>query len=468
MRALLLSRAVLRCLWRRATGALGAAPLAGAALLAVVVAAPFALVRAGSALGATLAPVLEDGAAARLLTLAPMLAGAAGGAAVSLTSAGRRFLGLQLMAGPIGERTALAACVLAPAGVVVALGLPAALALGASFGSAVPGGEAAGVGLVAVALAAAPAGAVVSEAALQGSRGTWRGAGAALLLAIAWIGAGMLLGSPALGLFAPAAGALSGDTEPMVVLACAALTACAGVFLWLELAARRPERPVRSGVLRRRRVRGPAAAVLPVAAVLLIVRRRDLRLCLLAAVAFGLGGVAFASGAGALAPGPLHLGAGSALLGAALVPLAAGGLLLSGRWAWACAPRSRLLPCAVVCAVADAIVLMTLVPVVAAAAVMSGLSLLALAQIGFVALLLAGAAELAGALLPWREAAMGDQFASFGAFAACAGGLSAVTGVAGPRFVAAGLPDPVAAACLLAAATAVGLGALVLRVRSGA
>jgi len=468
VRAWRLSRAVLRCQWRRAAGALGTAPLAGVTLLAVVVAAPIALARAGSALGATLAPALDDGATARLLTLAPMLAGAAGGAAVSLTSAGRRSLGLQLAAGPIGERAAFAACVLAPAGVVVALALPAAIALGASFGSAVPGGEAAGVGLVTVALAAAPVGAVVSEAALHSARGAWRGAGYSLLLAIAWIGTGVLLDSPALGPLAPAAGALAGDVMPAVVLACAASTAGAGVFVWLELAVRRPRRPVRSAALRRRRVRGPLAAALPLAALLLIARRRDLRLCLLAAVAFGLGGVAIASGAGAPVPGPLHLGAGSALLGAALVPLATGGIVLSGRWAWATAPRSRLLLCAVVCAAADVILLMSLVPVLAAAATVSGLPRLALAQIGFIALLLAGAARLAGALLPWREATMGDQLASFGAFAACAGGFSAVTGVAGPRLVAAGLPDALAAACLLSVATAVGLGALVLRVRRGA
>jgi hypothetical protein len=463
-----LSRAVLRCLWRRAATALGAAPLAGAALVILVVAAPLLLARLGSALGATLAPVVDDDEAARLLALASMLAGAAAGASVSLTSAGRRSLGPQLSAGPIGERGALVASVLVPTGAVVALGLPAVLALGASFGSAISGGGAAGVGLVAVALAAAPAGAVISESVLQGARGAWRGAGASLLLVIAWIATGLLLGTPALGPLSPAAGALSGDVEPTVVLASTALTTCAGVLVWLELATRRPERRVRSALLRQRRVRGPLVAALSLAAALLILRRRDLRLCLLAAVAFGLGGVALASVAGAPAPAPLHLGASSALLGGAIVPLAGAGLLLSGRWTWTCAPRSRLLPCAVVCAVADLIVLMTLVPVVVVAAIVSGLQLTALAQITFVSLLLAGAAQLAGALLPWREGTMGDQLASLGAFVACAGGFSAVTGVAGPRLVAAGLPAPAAAVCLLAVATAIGLGAVALRVERAA
>lgn len=462
----LLCRAVLRCQRRRVGSALRSAPLAGALLLVVAAVAPFALARAGAALGAMLRPALGDPAVTRALVLAPMLAGAAAGAALCIASTGRRALGTQLAAGPVGPRAALAACVLAPAAAVVVVGLPAVSALAVPVGSASPGGAAAGLALVGVGLGAAGIGATVAEAVAQLAGGACRGLAALVLLGIAWVAAGALGGTLALGPFTPAADALAGDAQPEVTVVAAVLTAGATALLWLELAARRVDRRSRS----RRRpshsyVAGPFAVALPLTAAALLGRRRELQVGLVAAVAFGLGGVGLVRWLGAPAPAPLQLGTTSALLGVALVPLAVGGALLAGRWAWACAPRRRMLLSAGVCAVATAMLMATAGGVAAVAALLSGAPTRALAELCFVALLVSAAATVAGATVPWRGATMGDQIAAFCAFAVCAGSLSAATGLAGPRLVAAGLPDTAAAACLLGTMTALGLAAVALRLR---
>ena len=458
---------MLRCQWRRIAGALRAWPLAGALALAAVAASPLVAWRAGRALGTVLQPVLHDPELARLLALAPGVAGATAGAALCLTAAGRRSLGPQLAALPVGARTALVATMVAPAAAALALGLPAALALAVALGAASPGGVAAGIGLVAGALAGAAAGAVAAESILQaGSGARLRGVVSLLLVAAAWVAAGSLQQAPLVGPLAPAGTALSGRGHAVAALAGVLVAAILGGAAWLELAVRRPERVAVARGSRRRRVLGPPAAALPLAATVLLARRRDLRLALLAAVGFGLAGVALAERAGVPAPGPLHLGAGSTLLGAALAPLVVGGVLASGRWAWACAPRARLLPCVALVAAAHAVLVAALAPVLAGTALASGVPPHAVAEVALVAVGLGAAAVLAGALVPWRGTTMGDQVASFAAFAACAGAFSVAAGAAGPRLVAAGAPDAAAAACLLAACTGVSLGAVTRRLRA--
>lgn len=455
---------MLRCQRRRALGTLRAAPLPGALVLAAVVAAPLASWRFGHALGSALQPLLRDPEVAGWLTIAPAVAGATAGAAVCVTAAGRRSLGPQLAALPVGARAALAATVLAPAGVALALGLPAALALAVPLGAASAGGAAAGIGLVAGGVAGAAAGATAAESVLQACAGAHRrGAVSLLCLGAAWTGVGALLGSAVLGPLAPVGAALAGSTDSAAALAGAALAAILGSAAWLELAARRPERVTAARASLRCRVAGPPATALPLAAAVLLARRRDLRLAVLVAVGFGLGGVVLAHRAAVPAPGPLHLGASTTLLGAVLAPLAVGGALGSGRWAWACAPRVRLLPCGALVVAAHAVLLAALTPVLAVSALVSGAPPHALAEVGFVALGLAAAAVLAGALVPWRGATMGDQIASFAAFAACAGLLSAAAGVAGPRLVAVGVPDAAAAACVLVVSAALSMGAVVRR-----
>jgi len=453
---------VLRCQRRRAFGALRAAPLPGALALAALGAVPFAAWRAGRALAAALEPVLHDPELARLLTIAPAIAGATVGAAACVTTAGRRSLGPQLAALPVGARAALAATVLVPASVALALGLPAALALAVAFGAASPGGPVAGLGLLAAGVAGAAAGAATAESLLQAWAGArLRSTVSLLCLGTAWGGMGLLLGSALLGPLARVGPALAGGSDALAALAEALLTAALGGAVWLELAVRRPERTTAARPSRHRFVLGPVALALPLAAAILLVRRRDVRLAALAAVGFGLGGVVIAVRAGVPAPGPLHLGASSTLLGVALAPLAVGGIVSCGRWVWVCAPRARVLPCAALASAAHAVVVAALLPVLGASELLSEAPSRALGQVGFVTLGLAAAALLAGGLAPWRASTMGDQFASFATFAVCAGLVSAATGLAGPRLVAAGLPDAAAAAGVLAVWAVLSLGAVV-------
>lgn len=442
-------------------------PLAGALGLVLAAASPVAAWRAGRSLGALLQPALDDAGLSILLVLGPVSAGAAAGAALCLTSSGRRALGPQLAALPVGARSVLVATVVVPAFAAAACALPAALAFALSFGAASPGGPAAGVALVAGALTGAAAGAAVAESALQAATGARRrGLGGLFAVTAAWAAAGWLRHAPLAGPLAPAGSALSGRGHAPAALAVALAAAALYGAGWLELAVRRPERVTASRGVWRRRVLGPPATALPAAAIVLLGGRRDVRLALLAAVGLGLGGVALAERSGVPEPGPLHLGAGSALLAAALAPLVVGGLLASGRWAWACAPRARLLPCSLLVAVGHLALLAALVPVLCGAAFVSGAPARAVAEVVLVAVGLGAAAALAGALVPWRGATMGDQVASFAALAACAGAVSVTVGAAGPRLAAAGVSDAVAAAFLLTCCVGVSLGAVVWRLRA--
>ncbi len=462
--AWLLSRHVLRCQRRRVVSALRAWPLAGALAPVLVAASPLVAWRAGRALGSLLQPVLDDAGLATLVVLGPISAGAAAGAVLCLTSPGNRALGSQLAALPVGARSLLVATVVVPAFAAAALALPAALAFAVAFGAESPGGPTAGVALVAGTLVGAATGAAVAESVLHAAAGERRrGVSGALAAAAAWGAAGWLQQEPLAGPLALAGAALSGRGNAVAALGVALAAAVLYGAAWLELAARRSERVTPGRVARHRRRPGPAVPALPAAAMLLLGRRRDVRLALLAGVGLGLAGVALAQRSRVPAPGPLHLGVGSTLLAAAFAPLVVGGLLTTGRWAWACAPRGRLLLCSVFVAAAQLAALVALTPVLTAAALVSEAPARAVGEVVLVACGLAAAAALAGALVPWRGATMGDQMASFAALAACAGAFSVSIGTAGPRLAAAGIPDAAAAVALLAACTCVSLAAIVRR-----
>ena len=115
--AWLLCRSVLSCQRRRAGAAAAAAPLPALLVLALLLVAPLIAWRAATALAQDLVPVLADAPSAMLLSLAPAIAGVTVGAALALTAGRRASLGPQVATLPIGSRTAIAALVLAPAGV---------------------------------------------------------------------------------------------------------------------------------------------------------------------------------------------------------------------------------------------------------------------------------------------------------------------------------------------------------------
>lgn len=461
-----LSSAVLRCQRRRLARALRAAPLPGALLVLVLAASPLVAVRGGRSLGRLLQPVLADAEAARSLTLAPLLAGVAAGVAVGAASSARRSLGLPLGAAPVGARRALVACALVPAGAAAALGLPAALALAGTLGASAPGGVVSGAGFLLVAPAGAAVGAALSEAVALALAGVWRPLAPLPLLAAGWIGTGGLLGAPALGPVATVPGSLDGSMPAAIGFPVALLSASAATALWVELAAQ-PREQHRSATRARLRVRGGLWVALPLSAAALLGRRRELRLALVLALGLGVVGVLLADGAGVEAPAPLLLGASSATLAATIVPLAAAGTLLGGRSTWWSAPLSRAVPCLVVVLVAAAMLAGVAAAVTATAALRSGATASGLAQVLVGVALLGSAATLAGGVVPWRVAGIGDQVASCAAFAVCVAAFSATAAVAGPRLVSLGLPDEAAAAALLGASSSLAFGAVLARLRTG-
>jgi hypothetical protein len=445
--AWVLSSAVLRCQARRLCALARSAPLLSSVALVAVVAAPWPLARAGAELGRALGPALDERGLAQGLITGLALAGATAGAALAVSCPGRRGLGPQLAAGPVGSGTALVALALVPAAVALVPVLPSALAFMLPFAAQTPGGPAGGVVLLVAALAGGAAAAVVAEAAVHVSCGRPAALLPAVALVTAWVGVGVALDAPGLGPLALAAAAVAGDRPVGIALAATTLVAAGLVVVWAAMACRRPERRARGRSRTLRLVRGHGPGAVPAAVLALVVRRRDLRLAALAALAFGIGGVVVGAASAAQPPAPLLLGATSTLLGAALAPLALPGALVTGRWAWACAPR-RLLPAVAGSLVGPALLLAALVPVVLGAQIVSAVTATTLARLAVLAVITAAAALLAGVLVPWRGEGIGDQLASFGAFAVCGAVVSGGTGLAGPQLVAAGLPAGVAAAAL--------------------
>ena len=212
-----------------------------------------------------------------------------------------------------------------------------------------------------------------------------------------------------------------------------------------------------------RLVHGRGVVAVAAAVLALVLRRRDLRLAALAALTFGLGGVSVGAASGAPPPAPLLLGATSALLGVALIPLALPGAVVAGRWAWACAPRRLPAPLSALL-VSLAVLAASLAPVVLVLSSSPRVRPLPVATLAVLTVIVAAAALVAGIVVPWRGGGVGDQLASFGAFAACGAGASAGVGLAGPRLVAAGVPVGVAAAMLGCAALTAAACALVYEI----
>ncbi len=462
-----LCSAVLRCQSRRVHALARRAPLLSAAAAFAVVAAPWPLARAGTELGGTVEPALGAHGVAQALVAGFALAGAATGAALAVSCPGRQGLGPQLAGSPVGSRTALVALALVPAVVSLLPVLPSMLAFLLPFAAHTPGGAPAGTTLLLAALAGGAAAAVAAEAAVHVSRGRAAAAIPAAFVLSAWVVAGVALSTPGLGPLGLVASAVDGKCPVGIAAAVTALTAAGLAAAWMAMAGRRPERRgrLRGSTVRLVRGSGPVAVVAAVSA--LVMRRRDLRLAGLAALAFGLGGVAVGAASNAPPPAPLLLGATTAVLGTALVPLALPGAFVTGRWAWACAPR-RLLPAASGSAVSVTALLAALVPGAVLAWVVSAVTPAAVARLAVLAAIPAAAALVAGVVVPWRGDGIGDQLASFGAFAACAAAVSGGTGVAGPRLVAAGVPPGLAAAGLAGAVVTAAACALGCRIRRAA
>jgi hypothetical protein len=446
-----------RCQARRLRATVAAAPLPVAMLAAALVVAPLAFVRLGHALAGELATAISSEGVATAMVLGPALAGAVAGAAWAAALPERAALGSQIAASPLDGAVAVVAVTVVPASALAVVVVPSLGAASLALGAPLPGGSGSGLALAAATLAALPAGACAAEGWVAAARG--RPARAVLVgcAATAWLAVGAALGAAPLGPLAAAGSALRGAMPGWAALCASSATGLTLSLTWLLLAATRPPARVARARRARRLVRGRSGAVTTAVGVILA-RRTDVRFGAVGAVAFGVAGVAVARISSAAGPAAFLLGTTTALLGSALCALATGGALLEGRWLWARAPRGAgtVARSAVLVALAGTSAPVILVGV--AAAISAGVTQ---ASAGAVAgLVVAGAAlaVVAGSLVPWLPGA-GAQLTTFAAFAAIAVGASLGVGLAAPRLVSAGVPDPlvlgvVCASCLAAAAVA--------------
>ena len=330
-----LCEAVARCHLRRLRGIAASAPLPAAVMALVVAAAPVLLFRLGGARR-------RRGGEQHWRRRAFPTASCSGRCSRPPSPARRlrsrhrrdRRSGIRSPpAHPAGVAVIALALVPVTAGSIVVV--PSLVAVCVGLAGALPGGMGPGLALAAATLAAVPAGAVVAEGALGAGRGQRRRALAVLVGGLGWLAVGLALGSAPLGPLAVVSAALRDAGSPWVALVVSCAVGVALAAGWVLLAATRPvPRSRRRAVGRSARRRLPA----PIAAVVLLARRGDLRLATVGATLFGLAGAALAAATDAPPPAPFLLGTTTALLGSLLCPLVVGGMLDDGRWLWRSAP----------------------------------------------------------------------------------------------------------------------------------
>ena len=334
-----LCEAVARCHLRRLRGVAAAAPLPAAIVALVVVTAPFVLFRLGGAVGdEVVAGSIGTAGVSDALMLGPLLAAAVAGAALAVAAPPRSALGDQVAAGPPGAVIAVVALTLVPAAAGSIVVVPALIALCAGLARALPGGAAGGIALAAATLAAVPAGAIVAEGGLAAGRRHLRRAFAVGVGGLGWLVVGVAFGAGPLGPLALVPPALRGTCSPWLALGVSSAVGIGLSGAWVALAATRAEpRSRRRGVGRSGRRRLPA----PIAAVVLLARRTDLRIATLGAALFGLAGSVLAAATGAPPPASFLLGTTTALLGSLMCPLVVGGVLDGGHPAGWCNERAN-------------------------------------------------------------------------------------------------------------------------------
>jgi hypothetical protein len=448
-----LSRASALCLARRVRGAVVVAPAPALAAAALLAASPLLLYRAGGALADALGAQLADVEVARALLLALCLAGGLVGVMLGLVVPPRSAIGAQLSAAPVSPLSVAIAVTVVPLGLAGLATAPLLLAFSLPIASAAPGGVASIVTTVGAAVGAIAVGLLAAEAVRSALRRD-AGAGAGLAaIVLAWVGSHLVGAPAALGPLGVAADVLTGARSVPVALAVEASVIVCALAGWCALVTRGASR----ASSRAPRVVLPTPVgtrgAVTVAALRLLLRRSDVQLTLGAGALFGLSTMALG---GAADGARLGLAGSSVALAAAIVPLAATGILLEGRLLWRSAP---VRPGALAA-------LWSAVSILLPAAVTGGVVLVVLAAAGgatddaarvvFVAALTAAAALAGGAAVPWRGSRLGDQLASFAAFAACTGVVSLGGGVLGARAVSYGVPELAVAGALLATTAVVG------------
>jgi hypothetical protein len=413
-------------------------PLIACLLAAAFIAVPPVVWRLSAEVGAAIGASLADAHAARVVVASLVLPAFAAGAAITVSMPPVEAFGAQVRAAPVRARELAVAAAL-PLLAGSSLVAPLLLALVVPALSAAPGGVPAAVTVVGAVVAAAALGAAAAElasAAWHGHR-TSRVALAAILpaLGIAWWRGGDPLD--------PVVSVMTGaSSAPICLVALGGVATCAGSS-WLTLRAVRPgaERRRRSPLAALAGARVPRSLAAPT---MILLRRSDVRLALVAAASLGVCCLL----AGALLDLGTELatmlGATSALAAAVIAPLASGGALVCARWLLATSPTTRWSIAARWAAAGEVLLLLAVAPVVAAGLVW-GADGAVLRPLAAAAVAGGGAGLLAGSVVPWRPTALGDQLLSLAALASISGATLVLVGAAAEHAPSGWSPPAIAA-----------------------
>ena len=457
-----LSEAIARCLARRGRAGLRSAPVPVAFGVGAFVAAPLLMARAGSALGDVIAPALDDVRSTRILVATIVALAALGGAAISVALPSRDGLGDELATTPLTERRLLWATWVVPLALVFVAAAPTVLGLLLSFAASSPGGWATAPALVVAGLAGALLGAAVAEVGRLVVCGDAVGTVGVAALGCCWLGAGALAGTAALGPLDALAGALAGRDAMRGALV--GLVVCVGALtVWASCATRaRGSRAPQSPRLRVPAWRRPALVV--VASVLVLLsRRRDVRVGLLLSAAAAAATLTLGRAGGAPWDVGVPLAAMTAALAAVPLPLAAGGALIDGRWHWQTAPRHSATVAAGWCAAAVGGLALVVAAVVFPAVAVLDVGRSSVGPVFLGAAMVAACALATGALVPCRDAAMGDQIPSIAALVVVLATAGVLAGEVGTALADAGAPEALAAATPVGVVLAIAWWSLAVR-----
>ncbi|MGL6278201.1 MAG: hypothetical protein ACRC50_01420 [Gaiella sp.] len=403
---------------------------------------------AGRRLADVLGPALGEPTVGRALVVGMAFLGLAVGVALGVVVPGPEGLGDQLAAAPATAVDRAAATVGPPALLLVGGTTGVTLPLAAPVVAASPGGGAAVCALPALLAASSLAGAQLASAArlsLSGPR------------AIALVGAVVLLGLAAVAVAGheAAAAIAGGSAVPAIVLGgCALVATCAGWGLVACLPRRATTRRRASRSLGTR----PGSAALR-AAVLLLLRRGDLRAALVGAVLVGASGIGIALVAGAPPPSGLLLGVTGAALTAAPCALAVGGRIGDGRHVWRLAP-ARLRVGAAWCAAC----LIGTAPAAAAVCLALAADGVRGEDLGVAAAIAITVCALglgAGCVVPWRGDGIADQALPLAALGLGLGALSLAAAKLGPLAVTRGVPSALAGALIVCVVVVIGAAGII-------
>lgn len=446
-----LAKAQWQALRRRIGRTAAGNPVIAVGVFVSVLASPLLAVLAGRASGRALGASVSSLDVAQSLAVTVAFATVLAGCILAVLAPGEDALGEQLAAAPLSRRERFWGMTAIPALCAIGALLPLATLFALPFAAAGPGGVSAGIATLALSGSGFTMGAVLVQATVATHRGAVSGLTALAGVGLVWTLCGLLSTGPVvLGVFGALPAVLAGQQPAIAAtLVGLGLTAAFGAA-WVALCLRTPL----EATLRRERTRRPLLPTHYVGAVvalglLRVARRRELRQQAVLVVAATTGGALLLH---SIVPASLGFifvfCASTAIIGAAISPLAVAGLDARGRWLWDTAPTGRrqraVYSHAAALFAGWAVLLVACAPVAALAGIGSG----ALTDLAVLSAVVFSGALVAGALLPWREAAGGEQMVSYAIFMIIAGAGWMALGWVGRQAIGQGLPEPAVVALL--------------------